>query len=114
MALIGDAAWAPSLLAGEGASFAVAGALVLAGELARAAGDHRAAFAAYEKRLRKFIAAKQRAAQRMGGWFAPRTAAGLFLRNQLTRLAAAPGLSSLLAGPMVKDDLVLPRYEWPA
>jgi 2-polyprenyl-6-methoxyphenol hydroxylase-like FAD-dependent oxidoreductase len=111
--LVGDAAWAPSLLAGEGSSFAVAGAMVLAGELGAHPGDYRAAFDGYERRLRRYIEKKQRAALRMRGWFAPRTAAGLAIRDQLTRLAALPGLSHLLVGPMAGDDFVLPNYAWP-
>jgi len=112
IALVGDAAWAPSLLAGEGSSFAIAGAYLLAGELARHPHDHRAAFADYEKRLRGYIAGKQRAALRMGSWFAPKTAAGVIVRNQLTRLAALPGLSGLLVGAIIEDDLELPAYPW--
>ena len=112
VALVGDAAWAPSLLAGEGSSFAIAGAYILAGELARCPHDPRAAFAAYEQRLRAYIDGKQRAALRMGAWFAPKTTAGVFVRNQLTRLAGLPGLTRLLAGPMIEDDLELPDYDW--
>jgi 2-polyprenyl-6-methoxyphenol hydroxylase-like FAD-dependent oxidoreductase len=112
VALLGDAAWCPSLLAGEGASFAVAGALVLAGELLNAGGDHRPALEAFERRLRRYIEGKQRAALRMGSWFAPRTRLGIFIRDQLTRLAGAPGLTKLIAGPMVADGLALPHYDW--
>jgi len=36
--LVGDAAYCPSLLAGEGAAFAMAGAYILAGELQRSNG----------------------------------------------------------------------------
>src|ERR1700740_1343153 len=48
--LVGDAAYAPSLLAGEGAGLAMAGAYVLAAELERANGDHTVAFSSYERR----------------------------------------------------------------
>ena len=90
----------------------MAGAFLLAGELAAHPHDHRSAFAAYERRLRDYIVRKQNAALRMGGWFAPKTALGLVIRDQLTRLAALPGLSQLLVGPMISDDLKLPAYEW--
>jgi 2-polyprenyl-6-methoxyphenol hydroxylase-like FAD-dependent oxidoreductase len=108
--LVGDAAYCPSLLAGEGASFALAGAYVFAGELAKAHGRVEPAAAAYEALLRPVISRKQRSARTLGAWFAPRTRWGLFLRNQITRLANTPGLSRLIAGPMVEDALALPDY----
>jgi len=52
--LIGDAAAAVSLLAGEGTSLALAEAYVLAGELERTAGNHLQAFPAYERSLLVF------------------------------------------------------------
>jgi 2-polyprenyl-6-methoxyphenol hydroxylase-like FAD-dependent oxidoreductase len=48
--LVGDAAYCPSPMSGMGTSLALVGAYVLAGELATADGDHRAAFGRYEKR----------------------------------------------------------------
>lgn len=48
IALIGDAAYCPSLLAGAGSAFAMLGAYVLAGELKMSNGDYRVVFAAYE------------------------------------------------------------------
>ncbi len=108
--ILGDAAYCPSLLAGEGASFAIAGAYVLAGELARSGSDVAQGLAAYEARLRPFIERKQRAAGSMGAWFAPRTAPGVFLRDQLTRLAGLPGLSDWVVGRMFEDHLDLPAY----
>ncbi|MTE13337.1 FAD-dependent monooxygenase [Nocardia aurantiaca] len=55
VALIGDAAYCPSPLSGQGTSMALVGAYVLAGELRAAAGDHRVAFAAYQERMREYI-----------------------------------------------------------
>jgi 2-polyprenyl-6-methoxyphenol hydroxylase-like FAD-dependent oxidoreductase len=92
--LLGDAAYCPSLLAGQGSAFAMAGAFVLAQELAAAHGDHRIAFAAYERRFKPFIEAKQRAAERVGGWFAPRTVAALQLRNLGMRALNLPWLGT--------------------
>lgn len=56
--LVGDAAYAPSFLTGQGSSLALTGAYVLASELARH-NDHRAAFAAYERKLRPFVEMNQ-------------------------------------------------------
>jgi 2-polyprenyl-6-methoxyphenol hydroxylase-like FAD-dependent oxidoreductase len=111
VALVGDAAYCPSLLAGEGASFAMAGAYILAGELT-VASDPLQALLAYERRLRSFIERKQRAALRLGSWFAPRSSLGLYVRNQVTRLAGWPGLSRLIVAPLLHDALSLPAYHW--
>ena len=62
VALVGDAAYAPSPMSGQGTSLALVGAFVLAAELARAPGDHAAAFAAYEARVRPFALANQQLA----------------------------------------------------
>lgn len=57
--LLGDAGYCGSPLSGQGTSMAIVGAYVLAGELKAAGGDHRAAFANYEKELRGYVAANQ-------------------------------------------------------
>ena len=62
VALIGDAGYCATPLSGQGTSLAMVGAYVLAGELGRADGDHAVAFAAYERRMRDFVAANQRLA----------------------------------------------------
>jgi len=59
VALVGDAGYCATAVSGQGTSLAMVGGYVLAGELARAAGDHPAAFAAYEARMRGFVAANQ-------------------------------------------------------
>jgi 2-polyprenyl-6-methoxyphenol hydroxylase-like FAD-dependent oxidoreductase len=105
--LVGDAAACPSLLAGEGTSLAMAGAYILARELDRCDGDFPAALARYERRFRPVVERKQKAALRLRGWFAPKSALGLQLRNGLTRLAAAPPFSRLLIGDMVSNRLQL-------
>ncbi|MDY0815855.1 FAD-dependent monooxygenase [Kitasatospora purpeofusca] len=57
--LLGDAGYCCSPLTGQGTSVALTASYVLAGELHRADGDHRAAFPAYERRLREHVAANQ-------------------------------------------------------
>ncbi|GLX05613.1 FAD-dependent monooxygenase [Microbispora sp. NBRC 16548] len=59
IALVGDAAYCPSPLSGQGTSLALVGAYVLAAELAAAGGAHEAAFAGYERRMRPFVALNQ-------------------------------------------------------
>lgn len=57
--LLGDAAYCPSPLTGQGTALAVVGAYVLAGELAAAGDDHRAGLVRYEQRLRDWVLATQ-------------------------------------------------------
>ena len=109
-ALIGDAAACPSLLAGQGSAFAILAAYVLAGELRRAKGDHRTAFAVYERRLRPFIEAKQKAAAQFASAFAPRTELGIFCRNLITKAMRFPFVAELAIGRSLRDDLALPDY----
>jgi 2-polyprenyl-6-methoxyphenol hydroxylase-like FAD-dependent oxidoreductase len=113
VALVGDAAFCPSLMAGQGSAMAMTAAYVLAGELASAEGRHLEAFARYEALLREHVAAKQRGAERFSAAFAPRTRWGLFLRNQVIRASAIPGLATLTFGRDVMDTLQLPDYRWP-
>jgi 2-polyprenyl-6-methoxyphenol hydroxylase-like FAD-dependent oxidoreductase len=101
--LLGDAAYCPSLIAGQGSAFAMAGAYVLARELAEAGSNYPAAFASYEQRFRPFIDAKQKAAERFAGWFAPRTAAALRLRNAITRSLNIPWLGERLIACSLGD-----------
>ena len=110
VALVGDAAPCISLVGGEGTGLGMTEAYVLAGELARHDGDHAAAFAAYERRLRQFVEGKQKAARAFAGSFTPRTALGVWLRNQSTRLMAVPGLPDLLMSAQLRDDFELPDY----
>lgn len=113
IALVGDAAYCVSLLAGQGSALAMTGAYVLAGELARAGGRHAEGFANYETRIRAFIERKQRGAARFAGAFAPKTRWGLFFRNQVIRAAAIPGVARLTFGKDIIDQLDLPHYSWP-
>lgn len=111
VALVGDACFCPSLLAGQGAALAMAGAYILAGELKVADGDYRSAFASYEALFHPFVAKKQRAAAWFAGSFAPRTRFGILLRNEVTRVMAAPFLADWFMGGLLRDRLVLPSYE---
>ena len=69
--LLGDAAFAVSLIAGKGATLAMAGAVVLADALADRPGATHEALAAYEARLRPWVEAAQRMARRNIHLFTP-------------------------------------------
>jgi len=108
--LLGDAAFAPSLLAGQGSALAMTAAYVLAGELAIADGLYERAFDRFESVLRDFIDGKQKAAEKFAGSFAPKTQFGLLLRNALSKTFRFPVLAKLLMGPDLLDRLTLPAY----
>jgi 2-polyprenyl-6-methoxyphenol hydroxylase-like FAD-dependent oxidoreductase len=112
VALVGDAAFCVSLLAGQGSALAMTAAYVLAGELAKAGGCHDAAFREYEAFLRAYIGTKQAGAARFGGALAPKTQAGLWFRNQVMNAFAIPGLASLAVGREITDKLRLRDYDW--
>jgi hypothetical protein len=113
IALLGDAACCVSLLAGQGSALAMTGAYILAGELAKAGGQHEIAFANYEKLLRGFVEKKQQGAERFASAFAPKTRLGLFFRDQVIRAVAIPRLARLTFGRDIVDALQLPDYHWP-
>ncbi|MFB6633677.1 FAD-dependent monooxygenase [Streptomyces sp. NPDC056362] len=69
--LLGDAGYCPSPLSGQGTSLALVGAHVLADCLAGADGDHRTAYARYERRMRPFVALNQALATENPGGPAP-------------------------------------------
>lgn len=109
LALIGDAAYAPSLLAGQGSALALIGAYVLAGELGRATRVEEA-FARYERLLQPFMRRKQDAAIGFAGAFAPKTRFGIFFRNQVTKLFKARRLAKLAFSRSLLDRIQLPSY----
>ncbi|MGW6731508.1 FAD-dependent monooxygenase [Streptomyces sp. NPDC055013] len=89
VALVGDAAYAPSFLTGQGSSLALVGAYMLAGSLA--ARDHAAGFAAYEHNTRDFVTANQDLVSDGNAALFPTTARALERRNDMLRnLSAMP------------------------
>lgn len=109
IALIGDAAFCVSLLAGQGSALAMVAAYILAGELHRAGGDHASAFARYQNLFGPFVATKQEGALRLSSIFAPKSKMALFVRNQIMNLMRVPMVSDLVARDLV-DKLALPDY----
>jgi len=111
IALVGDAAFCVSLLAGQGSALAMTAAYVLAGELATLQHQPQEAFRRYEERLRPFIDRKQRAAERFASAFVPRTQLGIFFRNQVMKSFRIPAVARIAIGRDIRDDqFELPRY----
>jgi 2-polyprenyl-6-methoxyphenol hydroxylase-like FAD-dependent oxidoreductase len=84
VALVGDAAHAPSFLTGQGSSLALVGAYMLAGELATRP-DHASAFAAYERATRPFVELNQAMVSEGDATLFPNTAQALERRNAALR-----------------------------
>ena len=85
-------------------------AYILAGELHRASGDYAAALARYQDLFAPFVLAKQKAALRFAGAFAPKSKFGLFLRNQIFNLMAIRWIADLAIGHDLADNIALPDY----
>lgn len=113
VALIGDAAACVSLMAGEGTGLAIIEGYVLAGELHACNGDFATAFARYEQRLMPFLRKKQQTAEKFASAFAPKTAFGVTFRNVVTQLLRIPPIADFLIGRDLRDDIVLPEYNFP-
>ncbi|MFE6701018.1 FAD-dependent monooxygenase [Streptomyces sp. NPDC057718] len=107
VALVGDAAYAPSFLTGQGSSLALVGAYMLAGSLA-AERDHAAGFAAYERDSRTFVTLNQDLVGTGDALLFPTTARALEERNTLLRgLGATPPAGE---GRPAHSALVLPEF----
>ncbi|MDI3386218.1 FAD-dependent monooxygenase [Streptomyces sp. B-S-A8] len=105
--LLGDAAHAVSLIAGQGASLGIAGAYLLAERLRTATGPEsiRAGLAAYESRWRPVVTSVQDSARnRVTGLFLPRTPGQLRLRRWGFRAMNLPGMDRVLARSFLPKD----------
>ena len=98
--LLGDACQAVSLLAGQGASLAVAGAYVL-GEQLTAGVTVDEALARYERAWRPVVEAKQDVGRRGARWFLPSSRPQLWLRRAALHLTAIPGWDKAAAQRLV-------------
>ena len=108
VALVGDAAFAPSFLTGQGSSLALVGAYVLARLLAGR--EHVAGFAAYERGAREFVTLNQDLVGEGDATLFPVTAEALARRDAALRgLATAPAGE----GHPAHSALVLPGFPEP-
>ncbi|GAA1585660.1 MULTISPECIES: FAD-dependent monooxygenase [Kribbella] len=112
VALVGDAGYCGSPMAGHGTALSLVGAYVLAGELAAAAGDHARAFPAYQRRMQAYVA--QRMELPPGGikMAMPMSAFGIAYRDFVLRVMTSKPMSGALkkmAGG-TPDAIDLPHY----
>ncbi|MFC4077755.1 FAD-dependent monooxygenase [Salinithrix halophila] len=87
--LIGDACQAVSLIAGQGASMAMAGAWVLSHEIEKEP-NLSVALQNYEQLMRSPIANIQQYARKFAKWFVPENHLTLWIRESIMRLAVHP------------------------
>ncbi|MEV6157492.1 FAD-dependent monooxygenase [Nonomuraea sp. NPDC052129] len=92
--LVGDAGYCPGPAVGGSTSLAVVGAYVLAGELARAGGDHERAFPAYEHAMAEHVRGSRAVALSAAKTLVPTSRLGVRGLVQGLRL-----ISALPAGP---------------
>jgi deazaflavin-dependent oxidoreductase (nitroreductase family) len=91
--LVGDACQAVSLLAGQGASLAMAGAYILADELRH--GPPTVAAHRYEERMRPVVRTAQRAGRRTADWLVPPSHRRIGVRGLALAATRLPGGSVL-------------------
>ncbi|MGO4618113.1 FAD-dependent monooxygenase [Nocardia sp. 2YAB30] len=92
--LVGDAGYCPGPAVGGSTGLAVVGAYVLAGELARAGGDHERAFPAYERAMAQHVRGSHAVALSAAKTLIPTSRLGVSGLVQGARL-----ISALPAGP---------------
>jgi 2-polyprenyl-6-methoxyphenol hydroxylase-like FAD-dependent oxidoreductase len=105
--LVGDACQAVSLLAGQGASLAVAGGRLLAQELLTAESVD-AAFRRYQEQWKPVVTDKQAAGRRSARSFLPSSRSALFMRRAGLRLLQLPGVRRLVTSRIVGKRGVQP------
>lgn len=94
--LVGDACYAVSLLAGQGASLGIAGAYLLVEQLARAASVEQA-LVGYENLWRPVVEEKQQVGRAAARWFLPASKPQLLMRRAALRMARLPLLDRAVA-----------------
>ncbi len=100
--LIGDAASAVSLVAGQGASLALAGGTLL-GELLPPGAHVPDALAAFETQVRPIVESKQAGGRRTAKWFVPPSRGRIALRNLGMLIANIPLFSRMLSPFLALD-----------
>lgn len=114
-AIVGDAAYCATPIAGKGTDLAMSGAYILAGEIATAK-TFREAFEAYENKMRPYVEKCQKLPPGIPGLVYPQSKLGVAILN---RLVAAVGSKAgkFVAGlfgkgnKAPKQEIALPSYE---
>ncbi|TCO62410.1 FAD-dependent monooxygenase [Actinocrispum wychmicini] len=105
--LVGDACYAVSLLAGQGASLGIGGAYVLTEQLTTQPLDQ--ALAEYERLWRPVVEDKQKVGRSGAHWFLPKSTMELQLRRMMLRLSRLPMVRRYVAVTLVGKPSTLIR-----
>jgi 2-polyprenyl-6-methoxyphenol hydroxylase-like FAD-dependent oxidoreductase len=89
------------------------GAYVLAGELATADGEHRAAFGRYEKEMREYVRRGQEQVKGASGFLLPKSRSQVWLRNQVIRMLPYMPRKGLIAGGVQKAANAIALKDYP-
>jgi 2-polyprenyl-6-methoxyphenol hydroxylase-like FAD-dependent oxidoreductase len=115
--LVGDAGYCPGPAVGGSTSLAVLGAYVLAGELAKADGDHLRAFAAYELAMREPVHLSRAFARGAARGIIPGSRVGVWALTRGAQLVSSmpASLSRAVAklntkGVRMHDSMPVPDY----
>lgn len=113
ISLVGDAAYCPSPLSGQGTSLALVGAYVLAGELKAANGDYKEAFNTYEREMRNFVEKNQKIGLLSAGGMVEKSNFKILLRNAMLRFPILMnGMFKMITRMIAKaaNEIVLKDY----
>ncbi|GAA0950184.1 FAD-dependent monooxygenase [Nonomuraea longicatena] len=107
VALIGDACGSMTLVSAQGVSMAMAGAYILAEELASDAG-HERAFARYQARMYPEVRRRQNNALLYARLLVPATPAGVTAQSLVSRVLARQAFAPLLRRQFGSESILLP------
>ncbi|MCR6502355.1 FAD-dependent monooxygenase [Shinella sp. CPCC 101442] len=105
IALLGDSAWCLTFLAGQGTSTAMAGAYILAAELARK--SHVEALDSYEARLRPLVTRMQAISRKIGGHLIPQSTFGMRVQSWILPIMLSRWFIRLTSGRLAAPSLEL-------
>lgn len=106
VALAGDACQCLTLLAGQGASMGMAGAYLLADELHKADGEYKAAFPAYQERLKPEIQRRQKEARGLVGSFVPENNFAIAMTYFFLNAMFLPGFKTLFKNQIGAQSII--------
>ncbi|MEO8613096.1 MAG: FAD-dependent monooxygenase [Chloroflexota bacterium] len=103
--LIGDAAYCPSLISGQGAALAMAGAYLLTEALNKTS-DFQTALADYEKQLRPHVDLIQAKARKFAPTFVPDNQLKIMMMNWAMRLVDFPPVTRIFGKQLTFESLI--------